>query len=85
MEMGSFARSSRRSMTFQKNVLGMELPEPCISIAAETLLVVVRARARSTIGRIRRANLTVLARGSRRRAARGETTLANVSEVDAMM
>lgn len=46
-----------------------------------------RARARATrrIGGIRRASPNILARGSRRRAARGETTLADVAGVDAMM
>ena len=36
MEIGSFVRSSRMSMIFQKNLLGLEVPEPCISSAADT-------------------------------------------------
>ena len=37
MEMGVRARSSIRSITFQKNLLGLVVPEPCISVGcAET-------------------------------------------------
>lgn len=43
METGSFARSSRISMTFQKNLLGLEVPEPCISSAADTPVAAERA------------------------------------------